>query len=57
MEDFMKRMLNEHSELSERIHKLEAALAKDGFSETVQVNEGASTGHGNVLQGSDFKNG
>ena len=35
MEDFQKRMLNEHSELSERMHKLEAALAKDGFREKV----------------------
>ena len=35
MEDFQKRMLDEHSELSERLHKLEAALAKDGFREKV----------------------
>lgn len=35
MEDFKKRMLDEHCELSERMHKLEAALAKDGFREKV----------------------
>lgn len=35
MEDFQKRMFNEHSELSERMHKLETALAKDGFREKV----------------------
>ena len=35
MEDFQKRMLNEHSELSERMHKLQAALVKDGFREKV----------------------
>lgn len=35
MEDFKKRMLNEHSELGEHLHKLETALAKDGFREKV----------------------
>ena len=35
MEDFKKRMLDEHCELSERMHKLEAALAKEGFREKV----------------------
>lgn len=35
MKDYQKRMLNEHSELSERMHKLETVLAKDGFREKV----------------------
>ncbi len=35
MEDFQKRMLNEHSELKERLTKLNAALCKDGFREKV----------------------
>ena len=35
MEDFQKRMLNEHSELKNRLTKLNAALAKDGFREKV----------------------
>ncbi len=35
MEDFQKRMLDEHSELKDRWTKLNAALAKDGFREKV----------------------
>ena len=35
MEDFQKRMLDEHSELKDRCTKLNAALAKDGFREKV----------------------
>ncbi len=35
MEDFQKRMLDEHSELKERLTKLNAALSKDGFREKV----------------------
>lgn len=35
MEEFQKRMLNEHKELSERLTKLKTALAKDGFREKV----------------------
>ena len=35
MEDYQKRMLDEHCELSERMHKLEAALVKEGFREKV----------------------
>lgn len=35
MEDFEKRMLDEHSELKDRWTKLNAALAKDGFREKV----------------------
>lgn len=35
MEDFQKRMLDEHSELKYRLKKLNAALAKDGFREKV----------------------
>jgi len=35
MEDFQKRMLDEHRELSERLTKLNAALSKDGFCEKV----------------------
>lgn len=31
MEDFQKRMLDEHSELVERLGKLNAALKKEGF--------------------------
>ena len=35
MEDFQKRMLDEHSELKDRLAKLNAALDKDGFREKV----------------------
>ena len=35
MEDYQKRMLDEHSELKDRLTKLNAALAKDGFREKV----------------------
>ncbi len=35
MEDFQKRMLDEHIELKERLTKLNAALSKDGFREKV----------------------
>ena len=35
MEDFQKRMLDEHSELKDRLTKLNAALAKYGFREKV----------------------
>lgn len=35
MKDFQKRMLNEHSKLKNRLTKLNAALAKDGFREKV----------------------
>lgn len=31
MEDFQKRMLEEHDELVERLSKLNAALKKEGF--------------------------
>lgn len=35
MEDYQKRMLDEHSDLKDRLAKLNAALAKDGFREKV----------------------
>lgn len=35
MEEFQKRMLDEHQELSERLSKLTIALGKDGFREKV----------------------
>lgn len=35
MEDFKKRMCDEHAELKERLTKLNAALGKDGFCEKV----------------------
>lgn len=35
MEDYQKRMLDEHSELKDRLTKLNSALAKDGFREKV----------------------
>ena len=35
MDDFKERMCQEHSELSERIGKLNVALCKDGFREKV----------------------
>ena len=35
MEDFQKRMLNEHCELADRLTKLKDALGKDGFREKV----------------------
>ena len=35
MEDFKKRMRDEHAELKERLTKLNAALGKDDFREKV----------------------
>ena len=35
MEEFQKRMLNEQSELGDRLIKLKKALAKEGFREKV----------------------
>ena len=35
MEDFKERMCQEHSELSDRLYKLNVALCKDGFREKV----------------------
>lgn len=35
MEDFKKRMCDEHAELKERLTKLNSALGKDGFREKV----------------------
>lgn len=35
MEEFQKRLLEEHKELSERFTKLNAALGKSGFREKV----------------------
>lgn len=35
MEEYQKRMLDEHSELKERLTKLNEALGKDGFREKV----------------------
>jgi hypothetical protein len=35
MEDFQKRMLEEHGQLVERLSKLNAALEKDGFLQKV----------------------
>ena len=35
MEDFQKRMLEEHGQLVERLSKLNAALKKDGFLQKV----------------------
>ena len=35
MENYQKRMLDEHSDLKDRLAKLNAALAKDGFREKV----------------------
>ena len=35
MEDFKKRMCDEHAELKERLTKLNAALGKDGFREKI----------------------
>ena len=35
IEDFQKRMLEEHSQLAERLGKLDAALKKDGFLQKV----------------------
>lgn len=35
MEEYQKRMLDEHRELRERLTKLNAALGKDGFREKV----------------------
>ena len=35
MEDFQKRMLDEHNELVERLSKLNVALKKEGFLQKV----------------------
>lgn len=35
MEDYQKRMLDEHSELKDRLTKLNAALKKEGFLQKV----------------------
>lgn len=35
MEDYQKRMLDEHDELVERLSKLNAALKKEGFLQKV----------------------
>ena len=37
MEDFQKRMLDEHIQLVERLSKLNAALKKDGFLQKVGI--------------------
>lgn len=37
MEEYQKRMLDEHSQLVERLSKLNAALEKDGFLQKVGV--------------------
>lgn len=37
MEEFQKRMLDEHSQLVERLNKLNAALEKDGFLQKVGI--------------------
>lgn len=37
MEDYQKRMLDEHSQLVERLSKLNAALEKDGFLQKVGI--------------------
>ena len=37
MEDFQKRMLDEHIQLVERLSKLNAALKKEGFLQKVGV--------------------
>ena len=39
MEDFQKRMLDEHIQLVERLSKLNAALEKDGFLQKVGINQ------------------
>lgn len=37
MEDFQKRMCEEHDELVDRLSKLNAALKKDGFLQKVGI--------------------
>ena len=39
MEDFQKRMLDEHIQLVERLSKLNAALEKDGFLQKVGITQ------------------
>ena len=39
MEDFQKRMLDEHIQLVERLSKLNAALKKDGFLQKVGITQ------------------
>ena len=39
MEDFQKRMLDEHIQLVERLGKLNAALEKDGFLQKVGITQ------------------
>ena len=39
MEDFQKRMLDEHIQLVERLSKLNTALEKDGFLQKVGINQ------------------
>lgn len=39
MEDFQKRMLDEHIQLVERLSRLNAALNKEGFLQKVGVNQ------------------
>ena len=39
MEDFKKRMLDEHIQLVERLSKLNAALEKDGFLQKVGITQ------------------
>ena len=39
MEDFQKRMLDEHIQLVERLSKLNASLKKDGFLKKVGITQ------------------
>ena len=39
MEDFQKRMLDEHIQLVERLSKLNAAFEKDGFLQKVGITQ------------------
>ena len=39
MEDFQKRMLDEHIQLVDRLSKLNAALEKDGFLQKVGITQ------------------
>ena len=39
MEDFQKRMLDEHIQLVERLNKLNASLKKEGFLQKVGVTQ------------------
>ena len=39
MEDFQKRILDEHIQLVERLSKLNAALEKDGFLQKVGITQ------------------